>query len=100
MENDIKIGRMHFNWNPVSFNRVVRFFRLLRYVEEVCAQERLNIQQSVKIKLANLRDGLPDPLERLAGEAGNASAPAESRRRGQAESRRASSPGDPGASGA
>jgi hypothetical protein len=36
MENDINIGRMHFNWNPVSFNRVVRFFRFLRYVEDVC----------------------------------------------------------------
>ena len=54
MENDIKIGQLHFNWNPVSFNRVVRFFRYMRYVEEVCEDEIIKIKQSFKIKLQNL----------------------------------------------
>jgi len=44
MENEIKIGRIDFNWNPVSFNRVVRFFRYMRYVEEVCEDEVVKIK--------------------------------------------------------
>lgn len=43
MENEIKIGRIHFNWNPVSFNRVIRFFRFMRYVEEFVKTESVNI---------------------------------------------------------
>ena len=38
MDNEIKFGHIYFNWNPVSFNRVVRFFRFIRYVEEVVEQ--------------------------------------------------------------
>ena len=41
---DIIIGRIHFNWNPVSFNRVVRFLRYMYYVEDVAAGELVKIR--------------------------------------------------------
>lgn len=28
----IEIGRLHFNWNAVSMNRVIRFFMYMQYV--------------------------------------------------------------------
>lgn len=33
MENIVNIGKIHFNWSPVSVNRIVRFLRLYKYVE-------------------------------------------------------------------
>jgi hypothetical protein len=62
MENEIRIGRIHFNWNPVSFNRVIRFFRFMRYVEELVKTESVNILQSFQIKLKNLHGdtAIPD----------------------------------------
>lgn len=44
VDYDIIIGRIHFNWNPVSFNRVVRFFRYMRYVDDVAAGELVRIR--------------------------------------------------------
>ena len=44
VDYDIIIGRIHFNWNPVSFNRVVRFFRYMHYVEDVAAGELVKIR--------------------------------------------------------
>ena len=35
MANEIKIGTLHFNWQPVSVNRLTRFLRYMKYVKDV-----------------------------------------------------------------
>jgi len=49
MDNDITMGRIRFDWNPVALNRVLRFFRFFKYVERVVREESVKVQQSLKI---------------------------------------------------
>ena len=44
MDNEIQMGRIRCEWNPVPLNRVLRFLRFFKYVEQVVESE------SVKIK--------------------------------------------------
>lgn len=32
---DVDIGRLHINWNSISMNRVLRFFKYNRHPEKV-----------------------------------------------------------------
>ena len=56
MENEIDVGRVKFDWNPVSLNRVFRFFRFYKYLQKVIDDESLKIKQSFEIKLKNLHN--------------------------------------------
>lgn len=44
MENEINLGKIHFDWNPVSINRFVRFFRFYKYAEDVVEYEKLKLK--------------------------------------------------------
>lgn len=54
MDMEITVCRVHFDWNPISVNRVLRFLRFCSYVEDVVETERLRIEQSFKIALENI----------------------------------------------
>jgi len=53
MDQELNIGRVHFDWNPISINRAVRFLRFHTYIEDVIEMERLRIKQSFKLALEN-----------------------------------------------
>ena len=54
MDNEVSLGKIHFDWNPVSVNRVVRFLRFYKYTEDVVEAEKIKLKQSFKIHLVNL----------------------------------------------
>lgn len=54
MDNDVRVKCLNINWQPVSFNRILRFSRYIRYVSSVYHEEMLAIKQSFKLKFHNM----------------------------------------------
>ena len=50
----VQVPSVRVNFNPIAFNRLLRFFRFVKYPEVTYEQKKLEIMQAFKRRIENL----------------------------------------------
>lgn len=57
----ISISRVHLNWQPIAYNRFIRFLRFATYPYGAIAAAKEEIQQTIKVRLQKLQEEFRQP---------------------------------------
>jgi hypothetical protein len=58
MDLIINLSKVKAYWHPIVLNRLIRFIRFIKYPWKVMEESKIEIQQSLKLRLQNLQSDL------------------------------------------